>query len=70
MIHTYGTHTIIRLINLILLLDQQCTNGFTEPTPHNTSARGHENFTTVRLIPGMNFSCNGEIVWLKVAGQL
>ena len=24
----------------------------------------------MRLIPGMNFSCNGEIVWLKVAGQL
>ena len=45
-------------------------NGFTEPTPHNVSARGHENFTTVRLIPGMNFSCNGEIVWLTIAGQL
>ena len=54
-----------------LLLDlQQCTNGFTEPTPHNASTRGHENFTTVRLIPGMSFSCNGEIVRLKIAGQL
>ena len=49
---------------------EQCTNGFTEPTPHNASAREHENFTTVRLIPGMSFSCNGEIVSLKVAGQL
>ena len=53
------------------MLDLQwCTNGFTEPTPHNASARGHENFTTFRLIPGMNFSCDGEIVWLKIAGQL
>ena len=46
------------------------TNGFTEPTPHNASASGHPNFTTSRLIPDMNFSCNGEIVWLKIAGQL
>ena len=48
---------------------QQCINGFTEPTPHNASARGHENFITLRLIPGMNFSCDGEIVSLKIAGQ-
>ena len=45
-------------------------NGFTEPTPHNASARGYPNFTTGRLIPDMNFSCNGEIVCLKIAGQL
>ena len=57
--------------DLFLLLDLQwCVNGFTEPTPHNTSIRGYRSYTTVRLIPGMNFSCNGEIVWLKVAGQL
>jgi hypothetical protein len=56
---------------LALRLDlQPCTNGFTEPTPGNASARGHENFTTERLIPSMNFSCSGEIVWLKIAGQL
>ena len=53
------------------MLDLQwCMNGFTEPTPHNTSIRGHQSYTTVRVIPGMNFSCNGETVWLKVAGQL
>ena len=51
---------------------QQCTNGFTEPTymPHNASARGHPNITIGRLIPDMNFSCNGEIIWLEIAGQL
>ena len=38
--------------------------------PHNASARGHPNITIGRLIPDMNFSCNGEIIWLEIAGQL
>ena len=71
--HTYKWCTqsgIITIVSVLLLGRQQCTNGFTEPTPHNASARGHQNFTTRRLIPDMYFSCNGEIVWLKIAGQL
>ena len=47
---------------------QQCTNGFTELTPSNASVRGFRNFTTVRVIPGMKFTCNGKIVWLKIGG--
>ena len=38
--------------------------------PHNASARGHPNITIGRLIPDMNFSCNGETIWLEIAGQL
>ena len=74
--HIHDPHSCVRLntidhAQVPLFIDlQQCINGFTEPTPHNASERGHENFTTLRLIPGMNFSCNGEIVWLTIAGQL
>ena len=47
----------------------QCTNGFTELALYNVSGRGQQNLGTFRLIPGMNFSCNGYVVWLRIAGR-